>query len=111
MKIDVDAPDLFDREGPEAGDVIAIVRLARSLASNNLTISVNGDAALVRLDNETLFTATDIAGIPARENPGATNPRHPHRTGQATVAPITPPETGTGFRLRAPARPFSRSPA
>lgn len=66
MRIDIDAPDLFDREGPDSGDVIAILRLARSLASNNLTISVNGDAALVRLETETLFTATHIAGIPVR---------------------------------------------
>ena len=68
MRIDINAPDLFDRERTEAGDVIAILRLARSLASNNLTISVNGDAALVRLDNETLFAATHIAGIAVRED-------------------------------------------
>ena len=68
MNIHIDAPDLFDREAPEAGDVISILRLARSLASNNLTISVNGDAALVRIDNENLFSATDIAGIPVRED-------------------------------------------
>lgn len=68
MRIDIDAPDLFDRERPDSGDVIAILRLARSLASNNLTISVNGDAALVRLENETLFTATHIAGLPVRED-------------------------------------------
>ena len=68
MKIDIDAPHLFDREAPDAGDVITILRLAESLASNDLTISVNGDSALVRLNNETLFAATDIAGIPTRED-------------------------------------------